>query len=128
MLAIIRVDGIIGQEIRYLNDELNVLHNPWEVINEGEHNFDFVWIIDDHDYISGMVDRYLEYLTHEIVSRYRTKSRINKDATVPFTRHCEFLIFPEASTPINYTVEYRADYEKCYITDDILEELKNETT
>lgn len=126
MLAIIKITGISGQEIRYINIEMNLLHTPWKIINEGERYLNLVCVIDTDDYELGIVDRYLKHWAHDIVSRYRTMTKINKDSAVPFTRHCEFYMFPDATIPIDYTVEYRT-YDKEYITDDILEELKNET-
>ena len=107
MLAIVKITGITGMEISYLQKQIswrNVSCNK-EVLQIGDGELSFVEVIEERDYADGYIDHWMKSEIHEIVSRYRTMTRVTKDATVPFARHCEFLIFPEASMPIDYTAK-----------------------
>lgn len=130
MLAIVKITRISAKEVRYIWSEIcdsNVTCDRY-VLNADEESGEitFVMVIDEHDYARCYIDDWVVARLHQMVNRFRTYTRVEHDSTVPFTRHFAFLISPEASMPIDYTVEYRT-YDREYITDDILEELKNET-
>lgn len=129
MLAIVKITRISAKEVRYIQSEIcdsNVTCDR-KVLNSDEESGEvsFAIVIDERDYARCYIDDWVVARLHQMVNLFRTYTRVDKDATVPFTRHFAFLISPEASMPINYTIEYRT-YDREYITDDILEELKNE--
>ena len=130
MLAIVKITRISAKEVRYIWSEIrdsNITCDRKVLTADEEFGeISFAMVIDEHDYARCYIDDWVVALLHEMVNRFRTYTRVDKDGTVPFTRHFAFLISPEASMPINYTVEYRI-CDREYITDDILEELKDET-
>lgn len=128
MLAVVTINGVSGLEIAYIQRDLDILNCTRDkcVIHIGERKMIFAEVITDWDWKDGSMDHYMKYLAHTLVGRYRSMTRVEKSAEVPFTRTCYFETFEEASEPITYTIEYRT-YDREYITDDILEELKNET-
>lgn len=127
MLAIVTINGLSGLEIAYVQRDLDVLNCTCDrgIIHIGERKMIFAEVITDWDWKDGSMDHYMKHLAHTLVGRYRSMTRVEKSTEAPFTRTCYFETFKEAFEPITYTIEYRT-YDREYITDDILEELKNE--
>ena len=130
ILAVVKITHLrTAEEIRYIQKEISYSNITCDrrVLNTDEEfgEISFAMVVDDYDYAKNYVDNWVRTELRKIVSRFRTYDRVDKDDKAPFTRHFSFLISPEASMPINYTVEYRADYDKDYIPDDISAWLKS---
>lgn len=129
ILAIIKITGLRVVEVRHMRDAIYFSNVTCDrrVLNDSEESGEvsFAMIIDDYDYAENYVDNWVRAELQEIVARFRACYRVDRDNVPPFERRFTFAIPPEDSIPIDYTVEYRADYGKDYIPDDISEWLKS---
>lgn len=124
ILAIVKLNRLrTAEEVRYIQKAIYYSNVTCDrcVLNadEGSGEISFAMIIDDRNYAENYVDNWVRAELQEIVTRFRTCDRVDRDDAPPFTRHFTFLIPPEVSMPIDYTVEYRAGYDKDYVPDDI---------
>lgn len=129
ILAIVKITRLLVKEVQYIQKELyysNVTCDK-RLLNADEESgeISFAMVIDDRDYAENHVDDWVRAELQEIVMRFRTCDRVDRDDAPSFTRHFTFLMPPEVSMPIDYTIEYRADYDKDYVPDDVSEWLKS---
>lgn len=132
ILAVVKITHLrTAEEIRYIQEEISYSNITCDrrVLNTDEESgeISFAMVVDDYDYAKNYVDNWVRSKLREIVARFRTCDKVDSDAAPPFAKHFTFLIPPEVSIPIDYTVEYIADYGKDYVpdADDILGWLKN---